>query len=280
MIPKVPYILATQTDFMINNKWPSDGVFPLGIQNHQALSRILSGVGGKQEVTLWLSGEPASHETPAPGGEITFGGKDTRNCGDRWTTIPNANTADWSVPIHSVRVGDNVTAVYNRERSGYARISLATPFLEVPSAKAIEVFRDFLSFATLRPPVIDVGLQPEQLTVNCSLIDSMPAIRINIGSGFGSISYTVPAKEFVARYPQPVCHVDDPRSCKIGDPPVCGLLIVEKLQQASSLLAGSRQATPDPDDVWVIGSQFLPKRCVRLDYANGEMSFADPLNRG
>lgn len=70
----------------------------------------------------------------------------------------------------------------------------------MPSAKAIEVFRDFLSFATLRPPVIDVGLQPEQLTVNCSLIDSMPAIRINIGSGFGSISYTVPAKEFVARY--------------------------------------------------------------------------------
>ncbi|KAH7710939.1 hypothetical protein AAVH_21773 [Aphelenchoides avenae] len=54
-LAQVPFILAQRTNFLVNYKWPSDGVFPLGLQNQEMVSRILDSVGGKQEVTLWLN---------------------------------------------------------------------------------------------------------------------------------------------------------------------------------------------------------------------------------
>ncbi|KAH7712917.1 hypothetical protein AAVH_19729, partial [Aphelenchoides avenae] len=168
-------------------------------------------------------------------------------------------------------VGDNFTAVYNREDNNCAKISLATPFLEVPRPHADRLF-ETLGVAK------HIGDGPvDKFTVDCSKIDSMPAITINIGSGFGSIYYTVPAEQFVIRHPLN-CPYDDPEGCK-GVSHDCGILIAEKLPQASWNMPGNHAVAHDPDDVWVIGTQFLPKRCVHLDYANGEMSFADPLKR-
>lgn len=97
----------------------------------------------------------------------------------------------------SVQVGGNVTSVYNRESNNYARISLATSFLEVPSSKVDKIYDQFSGFWLNFDG--DAGLGLDQGTLNCSLIDSMPAITINIGNGFESIYYTVPAREFVVR---------------------------------------------------------------------------------
>lgn len=90
-------------------------------------------------------------------------------------------------------MGDNFTAVFNREDNYDARISLATPFLEVPRSHARLILHEFAGFMTHGEGPLN--LDP----INCSQIDSMPAIAISIGSGFESISYTVPAKEFVVR---------------------------------------------------------------------------------
>ncbi|KAH7712712.1 hypothetical protein AAVH_19949 [Aphelenchoides avenae] len=80
-------------------------------------------------------------------------------------------------------------------------------------------------------------------TVDCAKVDVFPGIRLVIGLGF-SIDYTVPVKDFVVNV-----------STEAG--PKCALLLAE-------------------GDL-VIGTQFLPKRCVHLDYANKTISFADPV---
>lgn len=92
--------------------------------------------------------------------------------------------------------------MYNREGNSYARISLATPFLEVPRSQLAGLFQQM---DVLRPmgdgslgamgDYASVG----EITANCSTVDSMPSITINIGSGFESIYYTIPAKEYVFR---------------------------------------------------------------------------------
>lgn len=55
MIPKVSFILANRTNFLVSYRWPGDGIFPLGYENDEVMSSVLEGVGGKQEVTLWLN---------------------------------------------------------------------------------------------------------------------------------------------------------------------------------------------------------------------------------
>ncbi|KAH7710938.1 hypothetical protein AAVH_21772, partial [Aphelenchoides avenae] len=79
--------------------------------------------------------------------------------------------------------------------------------------------------------------------------------------------------------PRPLCAHPERPACASADPPLCRLLIIEKLPQAKSFLPWGDGDSPDIDDVWVIGSQFLPKRCIHLDYASGDLSFVDPLNR-
>lgn len=55
MAPKVPFVLANRTSFVVNYQWSGDGIFPLGYESGEVMPRILDGVGGKQEITLWLN---------------------------------------------------------------------------------------------------------------------------------------------------------------------------------------------------------------------------------
>lgn len=53
---RVPFIVANHTYFPLNPNWPSDGIFPLGYEAGQALSKVFQAVGGNREVSLWLNG--------------------------------------------------------------------------------------------------------------------------------------------------------------------------------------------------------------------------------
>ncbi|KAH7709460.1 Protein ASP-8 [Aphelenchoides avenae] len=78
-------------------------------------------------------------------------------------------------------------------------------------------------------------------TVECARIASLPGVTLVIGSN--SLKYTVPAEQFVTKV-----------NTKTGQK--CVLLIVDGLGE------------------WAIGSQFLPQRCVNLDYKQQTISFA------
>ncbi|KAH7694121.1 hypothetical protein AAVH_38838, partial [Aphelenchoides avenae] len=77
-------------------------------------------------------------------------------------------------------------------------------------------------------------------------VGSLPSIGISIGAGFG-LAYNVTAEDYIA---------------KIGgkNGVQCAMLVVQG------------------GNGWVIGTQFLPKRCVHLDYAKSQVGFADPKN--
>ncbi|KAH7712411.1 renin [Aphelenchoides avenae] len=234
-VDKVRFILAEKTYYPLNPAWASDGVFPLALRNapddssSNALSSVLDGVGGNQEVTLWLSGTPTN--TPTPGGQVTFGGKDTKNCGSKWTKL-RSSVNFWTIISIGVSVGN--TTVTGVEAS----ISIASPFLAVPH----KYFRPLVKALN--------GKYSDELhlyTVDCSKVGSLPDIRLKLGLGF-SLQYAVTAEKYVAKM-----------NTKQGTK--CALLIVR---------------TPDGFMDWTVGAQFLPKRCIHLDYDNGFISFADP----
>ncbi|KAH7709463.1 hypothetical protein AAVH_23275 [Aphelenchoides avenae] len=90
-------------------------------------------------------------------------------------------------------------------------------------------------------PVYSVELN--LYTVDCANVSSLPGIRISFGKDY---DYTVPAEKFAVKM-------------TAKSSPVCALLIMQgKLE-------------------WLIGSQFLPKKCIHLDYANNVISVADPI---
>ncbi|KAH7675959.1 hypothetical protein AAVH_42133, partial [Aphelenchoides avenae] len=71
----------------------------------------------------------------------------------------------------------------------YAGLSTSTPFLEVPSWE-------------FRPVVKALGgtfnNDLDLYTVDCSKIDSLPSVKISLGSGFALI-YDVKAQDYVAK---------------------------------------------------------------------------------
>lgn len=54
-VKNVSFILANHTYWPLNPRWHSDGVFPLGTLEGEAMWDILSGLGDKREVSLWLN---------------------------------------------------------------------------------------------------------------------------------------------------------------------------------------------------------------------------------
>ncbi|KAH7703173.1 aspartic proteinase AspMD02, partial [Aphelenchoides avenae] len=118
-----------------------------------------------------------------------------------------------------------------------AELSTSTAFLEVPSW-------DFRPIVNALGGTFNNDLS--LYTVDCSKLDSIPSITINMGSGEG-LTYAVRAQDFVAK-------IDGKNG---GE---CALLIMQG------------------NDGWVVGTQFLPKRCVHLDYAKSRVAFADPKN--
>ncbi|KAH7712617.1 hypothetical protein AAVH_20067, partial [Aphelenchoides avenae] len=55
MLYNTSFILANHTYYPINPRWPSDGVFPLGLSNTDALSQVFDAVGGRPEVSVVLN---------------------------------------------------------------------------------------------------------------------------------------------------------------------------------------------------------------------------------
>ncbi|KAH7719416.1 aspartic protease 7 [Aphelenchoides avenae] len=231
-VPEVPFILSNNTYYPLNPRWASDGILPLGMMYGEALKKVLGAVGGGQEVSLYLNNAKTSDNHPVPGGRITFGGKNTQDCGDKWVTLKSDDT-DWFLSLNSVTIGaKSITS------GDYAGLSTSTPFLEVPSWE-------------FRPVVKALGgtfnNELDLYTVDCSKIDSLPSVKISLGSGFALI-YDVKAQDYVAKI-----------NGKSGVR--CALLIVQ-----------------GDTGIWTVGTQFLPRRCVHLDYAKGQVGFAYPKN--
>ncbi|KAH7719656.1 ASP-1 protein [Aphelenchoides avenae] len=80
-------------------------------------------------------------------------------------------------------------------------------------------------------------------TVDCKKVDDLPPIILVVGQGF-TYTWNVLPRDYVVNK-------------QMTKSTVCALLIV-----------------PD-DNAWSIGSQFLPKSCVHLDFANNKIGFAD-----
>ncbi|KAH7720971.1 Protein ASP-8 [Aphelenchoides avenae] len=84
-------------------------------------------------------------------------------------------------------------------------------------------------------------------TVDCAKAKSLPEIHFTVGDpSHPQFDYTVPPAQFVVR-------METKQKSK------CALLIVES------------------DSSWTLGSQFLPKRCVNLDFERSLISFADAV---
>ncbi|KAH7709461.1 hypothetical protein AAVH_23273 [Aphelenchoides avenae] len=110
-VPSAGFNLANQSFYPVNARWASDGIFPLAIREllgtvygEYALTAVLDEVDGKREVTLFLNGTPSERSSAAPGGVITFGGRDTISCSDKWIQLPwgyvDAGTRVWNLDLH------------------------------------------------------------------------------------------------------------------------------------------------------------------------------------
>ncbi|KAH7694142.1 hypothetical protein AAVH_38817, partial [Aphelenchoides avenae] len=114
---------------------------------------------------------------PVPGGRITFGGKNTQDCGDKWVTLQSDFEADWSLALNSITSGEK------------AELSTSSPFLEVP-------LWDFRPVVNAMGGAFNDDL--DLYTVDCNKIDSLPPITISLGSGFALV-YDVKAQDYVAK---------------------------------------------------------------------------------
>ncbi|KAH7669968.1 hypothetical protein AAVH_42810, partial [Aphelenchoides avenae] len=101
-VPQVPFILSNYTfPQPLNPRWASDGVFPLALKygEPQALGTVFSAMGGTQEVSLFLNNARPSDNQPVPGGRITFGGKNTQDCSDKWVTLKSKKD-NWGLSLN------------------------------------------------------------------------------------------------------------------------------------------------------------------------------------
>ncbi|KAH7696511.1 hypothetical protein AAVH_25482 [Aphelenchoides avenae] len=77
----------------LNETWRSDGVFPLSWDTwyddevHDSPPATILQAFKHEELTLLFGGDPAADFSPAAGGWMTFGGKDTDHCEDKWTWL-------------------------------------------------------------------------------------------------------------------------------------------------------------------------------------------------
>ncbi|KAH7697195.1 hypothetical protein AAVH_35724, partial [Aphelenchoides avenae] len=95
---KTPFLLAYHTDLPLNPRWPSDGSFGLGVNNGNdfcTVEEMLYDFETRQ-IALWLSGAPRNLSAPVAGGQITFGGNDTKNCETEWALYV-AYEDNWSL---------------------------------------------------------------------------------------------------------------------------------------------------------------------------------------
>ncbi|KAH7703308.1 ASP-1 protein [Aphelenchoides avenae] len=141
---------------------------------------------------------------------------------------------NWSVKLKSVTVGAYIAYNDDYPDEFGVPISIASSMLIVPSA----VFDGLI-----RPFHAEYNFDLDLYTVDCGRVASLPGVTISIDAGINGFTYTVPAEKFVAKV-----------NTKIGQK--CALLIVDGLGE------------------WAIGSQFLPQRCVFLDYDQQTIGFA------
>ncbi|KAH7717745.1 eukaryotic aspartyl protease superfamily [Aphelenchoides avenae] len=183
-VSDVPFFLANRTEFPLNPLWPSDGVFPLGFYEEQALPAILDAFGGSMEVSLYFNNAKSDGSEAAKEGRITFGGKNTEDCSDEWVTLFGGSS--WNLNVGKVFVGQRV--IY--PGGFFAQIATAMPFLEVPPA----YFRTMVNALGGR-----YDYELDLYTVDCKQIDSLPPITITLFSGEDRITYGVQAHDFVAK---------------------------------------------------------------------------------
>ncbi|KAH7711744.1 aspartyl protease-like protein [Aphelenchoides avenae] len=229
---KTPFVLVQEVYLPLNPQWPSDGILGLNDYDRKlsTTSTILSGFD-KKEITLFLKSDLHA------GGQITFGGKDTQNCGKSWTTFKRREYYGWGAYVPDFTLGSSKVIDFGRNAS----LSTTSPFLQ-------------LLFDTFEPLVrtlrAEYDFATDLYTVGCDKVPSLPPLGIRLRDPLNptkdAIRYEVPSSKYTIQM-------------KTSAGPKCALLIVEEID-------GSK-----------LGTQFLPPGCIHLDYANDAVSFDSHL---
>ncbi|KAH7711742.1 CBN-ASP-1 protein [Aphelenchoides avenae] len=225
---KTPFVVVREVYLPLNPQWPSDGI--LGLNDYSeplsTTSKILKGFD-KQEITLYFKSDLNA------GGQITFGGRDTQNCGKSWTTFKRREYWGWGAYVPNLTLGSSKVIDFGHNAS----LSTNAPFLELP----FDVFEPLVR--TLRA---EYDFATDLYTVGCDKVSSMPSLGIRLRDPLNptkdAIHYEVPSSKYTIEM-------------KTSTGRKCALLVVEEMD-------GSK-----------LGTQFLPPGCIHLDYANDAVSF-------
>merc|ERR1719409_571680 len=125
----------------------------------------------------------------ADGGEITFGGYDTKRLTHplKWAPVADPQEGRWQVAISAIRVG-NSTLDACRDRACRAAIDYSASLLGAPPniAKSIETVLDFAS-------------TPGGFGNGCQHL-AMPDLHLELENG---VTLTLPAEDFVSDFGSP-----------------------------------------------------------------------------
>ncbi|KAH7711739.1 Protein ASP-8 [Aphelenchoides avenae] len=225
---ETPFVVVREVYYPLNPQWPSDGTLGLNDFNQKwsTISTVLSGFD-KKEITLFLKSDLHS------GGQITFGGKDTQNCGKSWTTFKQRHNGDWAAYVPNLTLGSGQRINFGKNVS----LETKSPVLELP-------------LATFRPLVKALGAEydfaSDGYTVNCDKVSSLPSLSIRLRDPLNptkdAIRYEVPSSKYTLQR-------------KTSSGLKCVLLVAQQ------------NGAPK------LGSPFLPPGCIHLDYTNEAVSF-------
>ncbi|KAH7712097.1 Protein ASP-1 protein8 [Aphelenchoides avenae] len=185
-VPDARFALASTTTYPLNPSWSSDGIFPLTFHDDKSndgiLQRILTTVGGKQEVTLSLI--KPSRAWDFSGGSISFGDRDYLECKSNWVSFASDKKA-WSLPLVNLQIGSK--SVYKNR--AIAKISLTSTYLGV-------------DYAYLRKIAAAIGakydVRLDLYTVDCKKVNKLPNMTLSVGDGF-AYTWDVPPQDYVLK---------------------------------------------------------------------------------
>jgi hypothetical protein len=231
----------------LNPRWASDGVLGLAISfdcwfdtDNCTVFGLLKKLG-KPVVSVYLNSDIPAVGTASMAGAITFGARDTQNCG-KWVTLPMGPPAitdyffDFIVSTFSL-------GSYTAKENGRPALLVSTEaYIWAPP----RIFAQIIAQLNA-----EYDFSDDIYTVDCSGIATLPDLVFTL-SGY---TYKVPA----TLYTRPL---DGQQTCAV-------------------LIRDGSEVYGPGLDMWYFGTSFLRAQCHAFDYSNQkhEIAFAEHKNK-
>uniref|UniRef100_A0A915PV67 Peptidase A1 domain-containing protein n=1 Tax=Setaria digitata TaxID=48799 RepID=A0A915PV67_9BILA len=213
-------------DGILGLAWPSLSALQVTTPMESLLDKLDEPI-----FTVYMSRHLEPTTEGSNGGTITIGGFDTENCESTISWVQLTSQTYWQFTVLGMEVGSYKSIGWQQGIS-----DTGTSYLQIPTSCIDEIVENINA---------TYSFYLASYVVDCSMQDTGPDIRINIGGKM----YSVPAKQYIQKYE------DD------FDSYVC-------------IFAGLENFGAGFTPSWILGDVFIRSYCNVYDFENSRIGFA------